>query len=221
MSNQTINLTPALYQYLLNVSVRETDIAKALRLETSTLPQGKMQTSTDEANFLGFLVKLMNAKRVIEIGTFTGYGTLHMAMALPANGKIITCDINPEYTDIAKRYWLKAGVAEKIDLKLAPAEHSLQTLLDDNQHNTFDFIFIDANKIRYADYYELCLRLIRPGGCIAIDNVLWGGDVADNTIQDNITKAIRTVNLKLSQDSRVDTSMLAIGDGLFLVYKLI
>ena len=219
MTIQTINLTPALYQYLLNVSVRETEIAKALRLETSSLPQGHMQTSLDEANFLGLLIKLLNAKRVIEIGTFTGYGTLHMAMALPTSGKIITCDINTEYTDIAKPYWLKAGVAEKIDLKLAPAEDTLQALLNDNQQETFDFIFIDANKIRYADYYELCLQLLRPGGCIAIDNVLWHGNVIDEAIQDNMTKAMRALNLKLSQDARVDISMVAIGDGLFLVYK--
>lgn len=219
MSNQTINLTPLLYQYLLGISVRETDIAKALRLETSKLPLGHMQTSPDEANFLGFLIKLMGAKRIIEIGTFTGYGTLHMALALPEQGKIIACDINKEYTDVAKRYWQQAGVTDKIDLKLAPAEETLQALLNDNQQNPFDFAFIDANKSQYLNYYKLCLQLVRPGGCIAIDNVLWGGDVIDESVQDNMTKAIRSVNLILSQDPQVDVSMLAIGDGLFLAMK--
>jgi len=219
MTNQTINLTPSLYQYLLDTSVRETEIARNLRLETSTLPLGHMQTSPDEANFLGFLIKLMQAKRVIEIGTFTGYGTLHMAMALPEHGKIITCDIDKDHTNIAKRYWQQAGIMDKIDLKLAPAEETLKTLLHDNQQNSFDFAFIDANKARYVDYYESCLQLVRPGGCIAIDNVLWYGDVINDSAQDNRTKAIRLVNLKLSQDARVDISMLAIGDGLFLVMK--
>lgn len=219
MTIQTINLTPALYQYLLDHSVRETDIAKALRLETSTLPQGHMQTSPDEANFFSLLIKLINAKRVIEIGTFTGYGTMHMAMALPADGKIITCDINQEYTNIAKHYWLKASIADKIDLKLAPAEDTLQTLLNDNQENTFDFAFIDANKSQYLNYYELCLQLVRPGGCIAIDNILWHGNVIDEAVQDNITKSIRSLNIKLSQDPRVDVSMLAMGDGLLLARK--
>ncbi len=219
MSDQTINLTPALYQYLLDISVRETDIARALRLETSQLSMGHMQTSPDEANFLGLLVKLMHAKRVIEIGSFTGYGSLHMAMALPMGGKIITCDINQEYTNIAKRYWQQAEVIDKIDLRLAPAEQTLQDLIHNNQQNTFDLAFIDANKTQYLNYYELCLQLVRQGGCIAIDNVLWGGDVINETVQDNMTQAIRAMNSKLSQDIRIDISMLAIGDGLFLAIK--
>lgn len=219
MTNQTINLTPPLYQYLLDVSVRETDLAKALRLETSKLSEGHMHTSPDEANFLGLLVKLMQAKRVLEMGTFTGYGTLHMAMALPEHGKIITCDINQEYTDIAKRYWEQAGVIDKIDLKLVPSQETLKALLDDGQENSFDLAFIDADKANYLEYYELCLRLVRPGGCVAVDNVLWYGKVINQAIQDNSTNTIRSVNLTLSQDSRVDVSMLAIGDGLFLAMK--
>lgn len=179
-----------------------------------------MQTSPDEANFLGLLMKLMKAQRVIEIGTFTGYGTLHLAMALPTQGKIIACDINPNYTNIAKRYWRQAGVEDKIDLRLAPAEETLQALINEGQENSFDFAFIDANKSQYLAYYELCLQLIRPGGCIAIDNVLWHGDVIDNAIQDNITKTLRSVNLNLSQDPRIEISMLAIGDGLSLAVKL-
>lgn len=219
MTIQTINLNQPLYQYLLDISVRETEIAKALRLETSKLPQGKMQTSPDEANFLGLLIKLMKAQRVIEVGTFTGYGTLHMAMALPEAGKIIACDISQEYTDIAKRYWQEAGVINKIDLRLAPAEETLQALADDHQQSSFDFAFIDANKSQYLAYYELCLQLLKPGGCIAIDNVLWHGNVIDEKIQDPMTKAIRSTNLTVSQDARVDLSMLAIGDGLLLAIK--
>ena len=219
MANKTTHLNDKLYEYLLSVSVRETDIAKSLRLETSKLSQGKMQTSPDEANFLSLLVKLMQAKNVLEIGTFTGYATLHMAMALQKDGKITTCDINRDYTNIAKQYWQQAGVDHKITLKLAPAEETLRTLLETNKQETFDFAFIDANKSEYLTYYELCYQLVKPGGIIAIDNVLWHGNVIDENCQDNMTNAIRETNLKLFSDTNVDISMLNIGDGLLLALK--
>lgn len=219
MANKTINLNEKLYAYLLSVSVRETNVAKALREETGTLAQGKMQTSPDEANFLALLVKLTQAQSILEVGTFTGYATLHMAMALPDSGRLVTCDINEDYTNIAKRYWAQANVDHKIQLVLDPAEKTLSNLLDTGKAGTVDLVFIDANKSKYLDYYELCYQLVKPGGVIAIDNVLWHGNVIDKKIQDKMTKTIRETNATLYADERVDISMLSIGDGLLLALK--
>jgi caffeoyl-CoA O-methyltransferase len=165
------------------------------------------------------LVKLMGAKKTIEVGVFTGYSSLSVALALPVDGKIIACDISTKYTDIAEKFWMDANVREKIDLRIGPAIDTLQKLIDHGLSNSFDFTFIDADKINYDNYYELCLKLLRPGGLIAIDNVLWSGDVVDERINDIDTESIRSLNKKLHSDSRVDISILPIGDGLTLALK--
>jgi len=201
--------------YVTETVTRETDIQKRLREETNRLPQRQMLTSADQMAFLAVLVRLTNAKRIIEIGTFTGYSALAMALALPDDGKIIACDISKEWTDIAKRYWLEAGVADKIDLRLAPAAETLATL----EAESFDFAFIDADKAAYDGYYESVLKLLRPGGAIAFDNMLWGGAVADPSEQDTQTRALRNLNAKLRDDERVDACMLTIADGIMLVRK--
>jgi caffeoyl-CoA O-methyltransferase len=178
-----------------------------------------MQPSADEIQFLAFLVKLIGAKRTLEVGVFTGYSSLMVASALPADGQLIACDISEKWTAIARRYWQEAGVAHKIDLRLAPAVETLQTLLDEGQQNSFDFAFIDADKGNYQNYVELCWQLLRPGGLIAIDNVLWHGTVIDASYQDDLTLAIRAINKKLHHDERFDLSLVPIGDGVTLLRK--
>lgn len=219
MSNRTINLTDTLYQYLLDHSVSDNDIKQQLRAETAKLDMAIMQIAPDQGQFMSLLVKITGARNAIEIGVFTGYSALCIAEALPENGQLIACDVSEEWTKIGRQYWEKAGIAHKIKLKLAPARTTLQHLLDDGLANTFDFVFIDADKINYDHYYEQSLQLLRPGGLIAIDNTLWGGSVADANIKDVDTQAIRQLNDKLPGDLRVDISMLPIGDGLTLVRK--
>lgn len=219
MSNQTLNLNSQLYEYLLSVSLREADILRELRHETAKHPMGIMQISPEQGQFMSLLIQLIGAKKTLEIGVFTGYSTMAVALALPDNGKIIACDNNQEFTDIARKYWQKAGIEAKIDLKIAPALETLQQLIDKGEAETFDFAFIDADKSNYDSYYEKSLVLVRKGGIIAIDNVLWGGKVADSTIQDNRTTKIRALNEKIYQDSRVNLSLLPIGDGLTLAMK--
>lgn len=219
MAIEPIELTPNLHQYLLDISVRESEIAQALRQETATLPRGRMQSSPEQANFLALLVKLINAKHIIEVGTFTGYATLHMATAMADDGKIITCDINEETVAIAQRYWLQAGVEHKINCQIAPAIETIENLLEHDCTERFDLAFIDGNKTKYPDYFDLCLQLIRPGGLIVFDNVLWKGKVIDSDHQDNMTKSIRELNNKLCKDERVDISLVPISDGLFLARK--
>jgi O-methyltransferase len=219
MGKSTLPLGPRLYQYLLSVSLRDTPVFKDLRDETDRLEFGVMQISPDQGQFMALLVKLVEAKRIIEVGTFTGYSTLVMAEALPADGKIISCDIDREWTDIARRYWQRAGVADRIDLRLAPALEALQSLIDDDGTGRYDMAFIDADKANMQDYYEQCLKLVRQGGLIMIDNVLWGGSVADESYQSEDVKSIRQFNAFLHQDERVDISLVPIGDGLSLVRK--
>jgi caffeoyl-CoA O-methyltransferase len=219
MSKQTINLDNQLYNYLLSVSIRDNGILKKLRDETANLPQGGMQISPEQGQFFGLLVQLLGAKKTLELGVFTGYSSLSVALALPDDGKIIAADVSEEFTAIARRYWQQAGVAHKIDLRLAPALETLDNLLASNQANTFDFAFIDADKENYDAYYERTLQLVRPGGLIAIDNVLWSGRVADPQIQDQSTRIIRNLNKKLHQDERVTLSLVPIGDGLTLALK--
>ena len=219
MSNRTIGISDSLYEYLLKHSLREHDVLKALREETAKLDMSIMQIAPEQGQFMQLLVSMIGAKRTIEVGVFTGYSALCTALALPDNGQVIACDVNEEWTDLAKSYWKQAGMIHKIDLRLAPAIETLQSLIDDNQSDTFDFAFIDADKTSYDQYYELCLKLIRPGGIIAIDNVLWGGSVADTKDQSDDTKAIRDLNKKLVTDNRVDISMLPIADGLSLIRK--
>ena len=220
MSHQTLNLDSQLYEYLLSVSVREAEVLTQLRQETASHPLGRMQISPDQGQFMAFLVKLMGAKKTLEIGVFTGYSATAIALALPEKGKLVACDINEEYTNIARKYWQKAGVEQKIDLHLAPALETLEKLIGQGEEETFDFAFIDADKSNYDFYYEKCLQLVRKGGLIAIDNVLWSGKVADSTIKDNRTEKIRDLNAKLYQDSRVDLSLIPIGDGLTLALKI-
>lgn len=208
-----------LYRYLISVSVREPAILKRLREETEALPLGGMQSPPDHGQFLALLVQLMGARRTLEIGVFTGYSSLAVALALPNDGRMVACDVSEEFTSIARRYWKEAGVDHMIDLRLKPALEELKDLLDQRQECRFDFAFIDADKANYDGYYEYCLQLIRPGGLIAIDNVLWDGKVIDPEAQDSDTLAIRALNEKLLGDKRINLSMLPISDGLTLCYK--
>jgi predicted O-methyltransferase YrrM len=219
MTRQTIGLEQYLYDYLLSVSLREPEVLTELRQETAQLPMSRMQISPEQGQFMALLVKLLGAKKTLDIGVFTGYSSLVTALALPVDGKIVACDVSEEYTNIARRYWEKAGVADKIDLHIAPALETLDQLLIAGEAESFDFAFIDADKGNYENYYERSLQLIRPGGLIAVDNVLWSGRVADPEIQDNQTQKIRAFNQKLYEDSRIALSLVPIADGLTLARK--
>jgi predicted O-methyltransferase YrrM len=219
MANQTLGLDTQLYDYLQSVSLREPEILTQLRQETAQHPMAQMQIAPDQGQFMALLVQLIGAKKTLEVGVFTGYSSLVVALALPPEGKVVACDVSEEYTSIARRYWQQAGVADKIDLHIASAQETLKSLLAEGQAGTFDFAFIDADKSNYEIYYELALELVRPGGLIIVDNVLWSGRVADLQVQDNRTKAIRSLNQKLHQDQRVTLSLVPIGDGLTLALK--
>ncbi|MCG8436024.1 MAG: class I SAM-dependent methyltransferase [Gammaproteobacteria bacterium] len=219
MSNRTIKLTEELYDYILHVSVRESEVLQRLREETAAQPMARMQISPEQGQFMAMLAKLLGARSCIEVGVFTGYSSLCVASVLPEDGRIIACDINKEWTGIARRYWAEANVDHKIDLRIAPAENTLEELIEQGGSDEYDFAFIDADKVNYSSYYELCLRLLRPGGLIAVDNTLWGGSVIDLDINDEDTLAIRAFNEKLRADERVDVSLVPIGDGLTLAYK--
>lgn len=219
MSNKTLGLDPALYDYLLSVSLRESDILKQLRAETAAHPWSRMQIAPEQGQFMGLLVELMGVTKALEIGVFTGYSSLSVALALPANGQLIACDVNQDFTAIARRYWEMAGVADKIDLHLAPALETLEKLLAANQAGTFDFVFIDADKTNYSAYYERSLQLLRVGGLMLVDNVLWGGNVLNPQTEDADTLAIQAFNRKIFQDQRVSISLVPIGDGLTLIRK--
>ena len=219
MTNKTIHLSDALYDYLLSVSSREPEVLRHLRAETASYPEANMQIAPEQGQFMTFLVRLLGVKKAIEIGVFTGYSSLCVALGLPPDGQLIACDVNPQWTSVAERYWRQAGIAGKIDLRLAPAVETLQQLLAGGAAGTFDYAFIDADKESYIDYYELSLLLLRPGGLILVDNVLWGGRVADPGAQDQATEAIRRFNLHLKEDARVDLSMIPVADGLTLARK--
>ena len=207
------------YQYLIKTSVRETDVARRLREETQELPQAQMQIGPDQGQFLQLLVQLIQAKKTLEVGVFTGYSALWVAMGLPDDGRIVACDVSEEYTSVARRYWKEAGVDHKIDLQLRPALETLDGLLGKAEADTFDFAFIDADKSNYDNYYERALRLVRRRGIIAIDNTIWSGRVADPAETDSDTVAIRKLNEKLRDDQRIALSMLSVGDGLTLAMK--
>lgn len=207
-------LTDALYDYVVKVGVRETRVQRELRAATARLPMAGMQIGPDQAAFLQLLIRLTRARRCLEIGTFTGYSALSMALALPPGGRIVCCDVSEEWTALAQRFWSKAGVARRIDLHIAPA---LQTLA--GLKGTFDLAFIDADKPNYWKYYERCLGLVRRGGLIAVDNTLWSGAVIDRGKQSENTRALRAFNRKIFKDRRVDIALLAIGDGLTLAVK--
>ena len=219
MSNRTIAITESIYQYLCDHSLREDPILKDLRDHTYDMEERAMQIAPEQGQFMKMLVKLIGAKNTIEVGVFTGYSSLAIALALPEDGRIVACDVNPQYTSVAEKFWVSAGVREKIDLKIGPAKDTLLELINADLTGTFDFAFIDADKINYDHYYELCLELIRPGGLITIDNVLWGGSVSDDAINDVDTNSIRALNDKLHQDERIDLSLVPVGDGLTLAMK--
>ncbi|MBW4526892.1 MAG: class I SAM-dependent methyltransferase [Phormidium tanganyikae FI6-MK23] len=218
MFKQAFGVDESLYRYILSNSGQESDILAQLREETAQMSQARMQISPDQGQFMALLVRLMQAKKALEVGVFTGYSSLSVAMALPPDGKLIACDVSEEYTAIARRYWAMANVADKIDLHIAPAIDTLDRLLQD-QAGTFDFAFIDADKGNYANYYDRAIQLVRSGGLIVIDNVLWSGRVADETDHDKITNTIRAFNTKVAQDDRVFVSVLPIADGLTLALK--
>ncbi|MGK7926982.1 MAG: class I SAM-dependent methyltransferase [Spirulina sp.] len=219
MARKTLGLDDRLANYLRSVSVREPEILQQLRRETATHPMGQMQIAPEQGQFMALLVKLMGAKKTLEVGVFTGYSSLAVALALPEDGQIIACDVSEEYTAIARRYWEKAGVAHKIDLRIAPALETLDRLLAEGEGETFDFAFIDADKSSYSAYYDRAFALVRSGGAIAIDNVLWSGRVADPQVQDNRTKSIRAFNEKLYRDPNISLSLVPISDGLTLALK--
>lgn len=219
MSHYTLNLTPQLHEYMLAVSLREPEILQALRKETLQLPSHRMQISPEQGQFMALLIELLQAHKTLDIGVYTGYSALVAALALPKDGHVIACDIDKNSTEIAQRFWHKAGVTHKIELRLAPALLTLDNLIKNNEVNTFDFIFIDADKSHYLNYYEKSLALLRPGGLIMIDNTLWGGDVIDPTIDDNATRAIRNFNKTLHDDNRICLSLLPVGDGVTLARK--
>ena len=220
MSNRTITIDDRLYEYLLGVSLREPGVLARLRAETMKLPRAGMQISPEQGQFMALLVKLMGARLILEIGTFTGYSALVMALALPDDGRLVACDVSEEWTATARRSWKEAGVEARIELRLAPALQTLRDLLEAGSTGSFDLIFIDADKGNYLAYYEAGLKLLRPGGLIAVDNTLWDGRVADDAVNDDDTKAIRAFNAALRDDARVDLSLVPIGDGLTLARKL-
>jgi len=220
MANRTLSLSDALHAYLVEHSVREPDILRRLRAETAQDSMSMMQISPEQGQFMQLLVRLMNARQCLEVGVFTGYSSLAIALALPTDGRITACDVSEKWTAIARKYWQEAGVGHKIKLHLAPALETLDQLIASGQTGRFDFVFIDADKVNYVNYYERALVLARTGGLIAIDNTLWGGQVADMASQSEDTQAIRRLNDKIRLDSRVQIALLPIGDGLTLALKL-
>lgn len=212
-------LTDALYDYVLSVGVREPEVFRELRETTSKLPDPAMQIAPEQGPFLAMLVQLMGAKRCLEIGTFTGYSAAWVAAALPAEGSILCCELSEEFAAIARAFWAKAGLASRIELRMGPALATLDQLLGSGRAGSFDYAFIDADKVNYDAYYERCLQLLRPGGVIVIDNTLWDGKVADPTVTDTSTVAIRALNAKVRHDSRVSLSFLPFADGLTLCRK--
>jgi predicted O-methyltransferase YrrM len=219
MTARTLNLDDALYQYLLDVSLRETPLLKRLRDETQALPMARWQVAPEQGQFLALLVKLTGARRLLEVGTFTGYSALCMAAALPADGSLICCDILGDYNAIARRYWQEAGLAGRIDLRLAPALETLAELERQGQGEQFDLVFIDADKANYPAYLEHALRLLRVGGLAVFDNTLWSGRVLEDSPESADTRAIQALNRALKDDARVDLSLLPLGDGLTLCRK--
>ena len=219
MSSRTIVLNDALYEYLLSVSLREPDVLCRLRKETAKMPQHNMQISPEQGQFIALLVELTGARKCLEVGTFTGYSTLSVALALPEDGQIVACDISEEFTSRAKPYWQKAGVAGKIDLRLGPALETLDALIADGESGAFDFAFIDADKVNYQGYFQRALDLIRRGGLILVDNVLWSGAVVDPARDDEDTEAIRAFHQACADDPRISLSLVPIGDGLTLARK--
>jgi len=219
MANRTLKLNAKLYRYVLDVGLREPEILASLRETTEQEEMSVMRSAPEQGQFLAMLLRLMGAKRVLEIGTYTGYATLWMALALPKDSEIVTCDVSEGWTSVAHGFWEEAGVSERIRLELRPALETLDGMLAVEKQDCFDLAFIDADKVNYDAYYEACLKLIRPGGLICVDNTLWGESVIDSTKHDADTEAIRAFNAKLKEDDRIELSMLPIADGLTLALK--
>jgi len=219
MTNRSISLTDSLYQYLLSVSLREPELLRRLRDETASYPNARMQIAPEQGQFMALLARLLGARRCLEVGVFTGYSSLAIALALPDDGRIVACDVSEEWTSVAHRYWAAAGVEHKIDLRLAPALETLGGLLEAGEAGSYDFAFLDADKENYSRYYELAQELARPGGLIVVDNTLWSGRVADRANNEATTVALRDFNLRLHSDERIDLCLVPIGDGLTLARK--
>ena len=219
MSSGILSYTSSLRQYVWQYGLREHPALKELRTETEKLPSSMMQICPEQGALMGNLIRLIAAKKTIEVGTYTGYSAMTVALALPDDGEVVACDVSEEWTSVAKKAWEKAGIANKIDLQLAPASNTLDALLAEGKEGSFDFAFIDADKTNYQIYYELCLKLIRQGGVIVIDNVLWGGAVTDSNRNDADTEAIRELNQFIATDERVSISMIPVGDGLTVAVK--
>jgi O-methyltransferase len=219
LSNRTLSIDDRVYDYLLSVSLKESDLLTQLREETAGIEFSEMQIAPEQGQFMALLVKLMGARRALEIGTFTGYSSVVIASALPEDGELVCCDDSEEWTSMARKYWQQAGLEDRINFKLGDASRTLQAMIDEGREGTFDFIFIDADKQNYPLYYELSLKLLRAGGLIAVDNTLWSGDVADPGNDEPGTRAIRRFNEMLRHDERVEISLVTIGDGLTLVHK--
>jgi predicted O-methyltransferase YrrM len=219
MSNKTIGMSDELQAYLLDVGVREPEVLRRLREETNALPQHDMQIAPEQGAFMAMLVTLLGARRCIEVGTFTGYSSTAVALALPADGSLLCCDVSTEWTDIARRYWAEAGVDGKIELRIGPGVETLDNLISSGARDTFDFAFVDADKRGYGAYYDRLLQLVRPGGVIAFDNVFYGGEVLDPEPADDDLATIQQLNRALATDERVDISMLPLADGLTLVRR--
>lgn len=219
MANQTIGLSDDLAAYVRAVGTREPDVLARLREETAAIPRRGMQIAPEEGAFLAMLVELTGARRCIEVGTFTGYSSLAVALALPDDGSLLCCDVSEEWTSMARRYWEEAGIAKKIDLRIAPASETLDQVIAAGEQATYDFAFVDADKSGYDGYYEQLLQLVRPGGLIAIDNTLWGGDVLDEDSDDADTVALRALNAKLATDERISLCLLPVADGVTLARK--
>jgi predicted O-methyltransferase YrrM len=219
MTSKSIGLPDDVYDYVLAHGVREPAILARLREETAAHPMAQMQIEPLQGAIFRLLVELLDARSYVEVGTFTGYSSLAVALAMPADGRLVCCDVSEEYTSVARRYWAEAGVADRVDLRIGPGIDSLDALLAEGRENTFDLAFIDADKKSYPDYYERCVRLVRPGGVVALDNVLWGGEIADMAKQDRDTLALRAVNALVRDDERVTEVMLPVADGMTLARK--
>jgi predicted O-methyltransferase YrrM len=219
MANKTIGISDELATYVVGVGTREPDVLARLRAETAAIPEHDMQIAPEQGAFLALLVELLGARRCIEVGTFTGYSSTAVALALPEDGRLLCCDVSEEWTSMARRYWDEARVAGKIELRVAPAAETLDRLLAEGEESTYDFAFVDADKSGYDGYYERLLRLVRPGGLIALDNTLWGGAVLDQDAGDADTRAIQALNVKLAGDERVSLSMLPMADGVTLARR--